>query len=75
MSITSTRKPPPRGHRRHAAAVDLPMRRGESREVSNPRGAAAPVDGGQIIAFSLPDNNYTGTRSAIPDASTQQRFT
>ena len=37
-------------------------------------GAPVPVDGGKIIAYSLPDYNYTGVRSAIPAGSTEQRI-
>ena len=37
-------------------------------------GAAVPVDGGKIIAFSLPDYNYTGVRSAIQAGATEQRI-
>ena len=37
-------------------------------------GAPVPVDGGKIIAFSVPDYNYTGVRSVIPAGSTQQRI-
>ena len=37
-------------------------------------GTPVPVDGGKIIAYSLPDNNYTGVRSVIPAGSTQQRI-
>jgi len=37
-------------------------------------GAPVPVDGGKIIAFSLPDYNYTGVRSAIPAGVTEQRI-
>ena len=37
-------------------------------------GAAVPVDGGKIIAYTLPDYNYSGVRSEIPAGSTQQRI-
>ncbi len=37
-------------------------------------GAPVPVDGGKIIAYSVPDFNYTGVRSVIPAGSTQQRI-
>ena len=37
-------------------------------------GASVPVDGGKILAYSLPDNNGSGERSEIPAGSTQQRI-
>ena len=36
-------------------------------------GAPVPVDGGKILAYSLPDFNSSGARSEIPARSTQQR--
>jgi hypothetical protein len=36
--------------------------------------APATVNGGKIICFSLPDGNYSGTRSDIPSGVTQQRI-
>jgi hypothetical protein len=36
-------------------------------------GAPVPVDGGKILAYSLPDFNSSGARSEIPAGSTQQR--
>lgn len=37
-------------------------------------GAPIPVDGGKIIAYSLPDYNYAGVRSVIAAGSTEQRI-
>ena len=37
-------------------------------------GAPVPVDGGQILAYSLPEYNNSGARSEIPAGSTQQRI-
>jgi len=59
-------KPPPPWSSAPRPEVGLyRMSRGGHGAVRKPqRRWAAPVDGGQIIAFSqLPDNNYTGTRS------------
>jgi len=32
-------------------------------------GTPVPVDGGKIFAYSMPDFNYAGVRSAIPAAA------
>jgi len=39
-----------------------------------PGGSPVAVDGGKIIATSVPDGNYSGVRSDIPAAVTEQRI-